>query len=248
MVKQTGSGLHYFSRGFSLIFTPGIRRFVIIPLVINILLLGGTFYYALTRIGDWVDGQLTQLPTWLEWLSYPLWVLIALGLLVVCTYFFSTIANWIAAPFNGLLAEHLEARLTNTRPPDDGILDIVKDLPRVMKREWQKLWYYLPKAIGLLILFFIPAIGQTLGPVLWFLFTAWMMSVQYCDYAFDNHRVPFATMKGALKEEKGITFGFGALVTLLTMTPVLNLIVMPAAVCGATLMWVERYKGNFGRY
>lgn len=82
--------------------------------------------------------------------------------------FFSTLANWIAAPFNGLLAEQLEARLTGATPPDTGILGIMKDVPRIMKREWQKLAWYLPRAIVLLVLYFIHGIGQTIAPVLWF--------------------------------------------------------------------------------
>ncbi len=82
----------------------------------------------------------------------------------------------IAAPFSGLLAEQLEARLTGEAPPDTGIWDIMKDLPRIMKREWQKLAYYLPRALLLFVLYFIPVIGQTAAPVLWFLFSAWMLA------------------------------------------------------------------------
>jgi CysZ protein len=44
-----------------------------------------------------------------------------ISVLLVFGYFFSTIANWIAAPFNGLLAEQLEARLTGATPPDTGV-------------------------------------------------------------------------------------------------------------------------------
>ncbi len=32
----------------------------------------------------------------------------------------------------------------------------MKDVPRIMKREWQKFARYLPRAIVLLILYFIP--------------------------------------------------------------------------------------------
>ncbi|VEC81343.1 putative sulfate transport protein CysZ [Raoultella ornithinolytica] len=60
-----------------------------------------------------------------------------ISILLVFGYFFSTIANWIAAPFSGLLAEQLEARLTGATPPDVGIFGIMKDVPRIMKREWQ---------------------------------------------------------------------------------------------------------------
>ncbi len=125
---------------------------------------------------------MSYVPDWLQWLSYLLWPLAVISVLLVFGYFFSTIANWIAAPFNGLLAEQLEARLTGATPPDTGIFGIMKDVPRIMKREWQKFAWYLPRAIVLLILYFIPGIGQTVAPVLWFLFSAWMLAIQYCDY------------------------------------------------------------------
>ena len=82
---------------------------------------------------------------------------------------------------------------------DTGMLDVVKDVPRTFGREWTKLKYYLPKAIGCLILFLIPVVGQTLAPVLWFLLSAWMMAIQYVDYPFDNHKIGFITMRDALK-------------------------------------------------
>ncbi|MFD2180295.1 sulfate transporter CysZ [Veronia pacifica] len=248
LVQQPSSGERYFIRGFSLAFTPGIRRFVIIPLIINLLLMGSLIMFVLSQLNTWLDSWLSYIPGWLDWLTYLIWPLVAIALLVVCSYFFSTVANWIAAPFNGLLSEHLEARLTGKRAPDTGLVDVLKDLPRIFKREWQKLWYYLPKALGLLLLMLIPAIGQTLGPVLWFLFSAWMMSIQYCDYPFDNHKVSFGDMKLSLSERRGSALSFGSLVMLFTMTPILNLFVMPAAVCGATAMWVDEYRNKHGNY
>lgn len=46
---------------------------------------------------------MSYVPDWLQWLSYLLWPLAVISVLLVFGYFFSTIANWIAAPFNGLL-------------------------------------------------------------------------------------------------------------------------------------------------
>ena len=164
---------------------------------------------------------------------------VVLSILLVFGYFFSTIANWIAAPFSGLLAEQLEARLTGATPPDVGVFGIMKDIPRIMKREWQKLAWYLPRAIVLLLLYFIPGVGQTVAPVLWFLFSAWMLAIQYCDYPFDNHKVPFRTMREALRSRKVMNMQFGALTSLFTMIPVLNLVILPVAICGATAMSVS---------
>lgn len=247
-MQESSSGARYFIRGFSLALTPGIRRFVIIPLIVNLLLMGGAFVYLLSQLGGWIDSWLAGIPSWLDWLSFLIWPLVVIAVLVVFSYFFSTISNWIAAPFNGLLAEHLEAKLTGQPAPTSGLKDIINDLPRIMKREWQKLAYYLPKALGLFILLWIPALGQTLGAVLWFLFSAWMMGIQYCDYPFDNHKVSFPSMRDNLKQNRGSTMSFGALVMLFTMTPIINLFVMPAAVCGATAMWVDKYKAHLGRY
>lgn len=241
------NGIHYFSQGWKLIRLPGIRRFVIVPLAINVLLMGGAFIWLFWQLGQWLPALMAKVPDWLQWLSYLLWPLTVITIVLVFSYFFSTIANWIAAPFCGLLAEQLEARLTGKPLPDSGWAGLVKDLPRIMKREWQKLAYYLPRAMGLLILYFVPGFGQTVAPVLWFLFSAWMLSIQYCDYPFDNHKVSFQQMRMALRQNKTDNMQFGALVSLFTMVPILNLAIMPVAVCGATAMWVDRYRTTLGR-
>ncbi|MCQ4856582.1 sulfate transporter CysZ, partial [Escherichia coli] len=107
---------------------PGIRRFVILPLLVNILLMGGAFWWLFTQLDVWIPTLMSYVPDWLQWLSYLLWPLAVISVLLVLGYFFSTIANWIAAPFNGLLAEQLEARLTGATPPDTGIFGIMKDI------------------------------------------------------------------------------------------------------------------------
>lgn len=236
------SGIYYFLQGWKLIRLPGIRRYVFLPLLVNIILMGGAFYWLFTRLSSWLPSLMSHVPEWLQWLNYLLWPVAVLSILLVFGYFFSTLANLIAAPFSGLLAEQLEARLTGATPPDVGPLEIIKDVPRIMKREWQKLAWYLPRAVVLLILYFIPGIGQTLAPVLWFLFSAWMLAIQYCDYPFDNHKVPFKTMREALRSRKITNMQFGALTSLCTMIPLLNLVILPVATCGATAMWVDCYR------
>lgn len=236
------SGIYYFAKGWRLMSLPGIRRFVIIPLLVNMLLMGGAFWWLFSRIGDWISRLMGYVPDWLQWLSYLLWPLAVVSVLLIFGYFFSTLANIIAAPFNGLLAEQLEARLTGKALPDSGILAIAKDIPRIMVREGQKLAYYLPRALALLLLYVIPGIGQTVAPLLWFLFSAWMLAIQYCDYPFDNHKIDFPTMRQALRRHKIVNLQFGALVSVFTLIPFLNLVVMPVAVCGATALWVDRYR------
>ncbi|EMX0223783.1 sulfate transporter CysZ [Vibrio fluvialis] len=245
MQAQQRSGLGYFFYGFDIAVSPGIRRFVLMPLLTNILLVGGALYYLFSHLDSWINDWMGQIPDWLSWLSYILWPLLVITILATFSYFFSTLANFIAAPFNGLLAEKVEEKLTGKKVNDDGVLAVVKDVPRIMAREWRKLVYVLPKGIGLFILLLIPALGQTLGPILWFIFTAWMLAIQYCDYPFDNHKVTFNDMRNSLKQKQGKAYTFGMLVSVLTTIPVVNLFVMPVAVCGATAMWVNEFRGQY---
>ena len=236
------SGASYFIKGFELIRTPGIRRFVFIPLSVNLILFGYAFYYMFLKLESYMLMIEDWLGDYFSWLSYFIWPLAILFVLVVFSFIFSSVANWIAAPFNGLLSEKVEALLTNKPLNDGGILDVVKDIPRTLSREVSKLGYYLPRALGFFLLYWLlPVIGQ----VLWFLFLAWMMSVQYKDYPFDNHKISFSEMKHALKQRQGLSYSFGITTAVFSMIPFINLVVMPVAICGATAIWVDHYRDEF---
>ncbi|NMP31360.1 sulfate transporter CysZ [Thalassotalea sp. M1531] len=237
MLAKSGAG--YFLKGFDLINTKGLRRFVLIPLIINFIIFGVAFYFLFGQLNIFIEQLLSWLPEWLLWLEYIIWPFAIMTILIGFSFIFSALANWIAAPFNGLLSEKVEALLTN-KPLSGGTLsDVVKDIPRTLSREWCKFRYYLPRAIGFfIIMWFIPVIGQ----LIWFLFVSWMMAVQYLDYPFDNHKINFDLMKQQLNEKKGQSYGFGITTALFSMVPLVNMIVMPVAICGATALWVDHYK------
>lgn len=246
MQSNPAKGAGYLVRGMALLPTPGIRRFVIIPLLVNLLLFAGAIALLLSRFDGWLDYLMNAwLPdwAWLDFLRYLLWPLFALLILVVVYYSFTLIANLIAAPFNGLLSERVERQLRGDIGNDDGWAELVRMLPRALGRELAKLAYYLPRVLLLLVLSFIPVINLVM-PLVWFLFGAWMMSIQYCDYPMDNNKVSFAEMKRLLKARRLSALGFGTLVQFGMLIPLLNLILMPAAVIGATLFWIEEYDAG----
>ncbi|WMQ73198.1 MAG: Sulfate transporter CysZ [Sodalis sp.] len=238
------SGVHYFFAGWRLIMLPGIKRYVLLPLLINIVLLGGAFWWLYRQFSVWIPYLMGHMPHWLCWFNYLLWPLCVLAVLIAFSYFFSTVANLIAAPFSGLLAERLESRLIGHIAQNSSLVALMRDTPRMLRREFVKLCYYLSRALVLLILHFIPPLGQTLVPALWFLFSAWMLAIQYCDYPFDNHKVPFPAMRAALRRHKVANLQFGAMVSLFTLIPVVNLVILPVAVCGATAMWINNHRAD----
>ncbi|WP_448567518.1 sulfate transporter CysZ [Thalassotalea ganghwensis] len=246
-VKQpyANSGAGYLIKGFELIRMKGIRRFVFIPLAINLVLFSFAFYYLILELQSYMTAIEAWLPDYMSWVSSILWPVAILFILVMFSFIFSSVSNWLAAPFNGLLAEKMEALLTERQPPSGSATGIIKDIPRTLSREWCKFRYYLPRAIGFFLLYWIlPVIGQ----VLWFLFLAWMMAIQYKDYPFDNHKVNFDEMRRALSHKKGLSYSFGITTAIFSMLPIVNLVVMPVAICGATALWVDHYREEFSSY
>lgn len=239
MLQDIILGVKYFCRGFMWLKNPKIRHFVLIPLIINILLFIGMMLFAKHYFNVfvvWIDGFL---PSWLYFLNWLLWLIFASAIYLVIVYMFVIFANIIGSPFNSFLAEKVEA-LISEEPAfaDAGLADFVKDIPRTIKRELRKLVYYLPLVCLFLILFFVPVIHIFAG-ILWFLFSAWMLAIQYLDYPFDNHKVPFIIMKKTLAKRKLLALSFGGMSLLVSLIPIVNFVVMPASVIGATLMWVE---------
>lgn len=239
------NGLYYFTQGWRLMLEPGLKRYIIMPLLINFLIIGTAFYFIYQQVNGIIHWTLNFLPTWLHWLSYIMWPLILISTLIFFGYFFTTLANIIAAPFNGMLSSKLENILTNTEPNNDSWSSLTKDFIRSIQREFQNLAYYIPRLIGILLLFLVPVIGQIIAPILLFIFNAWMMSIQYNDYAFDNNRISFPAMRAQLKKDRINNLVFGSCINIFTMLPIVNLFIMPAAVCGGTLQWIKRYRSNF---
>jgi len=157
--------------------------------------------------------------------------------LVAIFYGFSILANLIAAPFNGLLAEAVECHLAGTSLQGDWRQLLRGIIPGIMS-ELRKLLYFVLRAVPLLLLLLVPLVNVA-ASVLWVLFSAWMMTVQYMDYPMANHHLFFREQRARLRKRPLLAWSFGGLVMLCTLIPVLNFIVMPAAVAGATAIWVR---------
>lgn len=236
-MKDLVTGPRYLLDGFRLLRKPGLRRFVIVPVLVNLLLFGGLIGLAY----GWVDHTaryfIDRLPDWLHWLSYlvvPVFVVVSL---VVIFYAFSIVANVIAAPFNGLLAEAVEYHLTGRQLQADWG-QLLRDVLPSLISELRKLLYFSLRALPLLLLMLIPVVNMA-ASLLWLLFSAWMMTVQYMDYPMANNRLFFKEQRARLRRRPLLAWSFGGLVMLATLVPVVNFFVMPAAVAGATALWVR---------
>ena len=203
MVGDFVSGFRFVSKGFGLINQPGVRAFVVVPLIINITLFSIGIWYAGSQFSYFLDWLFSYLPGWLDWLRWILWPLFAITILVAVFYTFTLIANFIAAPFNSLLAERLEMKLTG-QPLEGGessLKALLKGAGEAFMNELKKFGYLLLWVIPLLILTVIPVIN-IVAPFAWAAFSAWMLALEYTDYPMGNHQMFFKDERALLGRHK----------------------------------------------
>lgn len=235
-------GANCLLRGARLLRHPKLRAFVIVPLVVNVLIFSSLITWGLSNLITWVDGLMAWLPDWLGFLEWILWPLIGMAVALVTGYAFTAVALLIASPFNALLAEKAEEVITGESVAGlEGLSAALASVPRGVVREIAKLMHYVPMALFVLIVSFVPAVNA-IAPLLWFLLGAWMMSLQFVDYPMDNHQRSFRDVRTAVARERLSSLGFGGAVAACASVPIVNFFVVPAAVVGATILYVEELR------
>ena len=234
-------GFGYLLQGARLLFHPGLRLFVLLPLLVNIIMFALGLGFLISFVSGWMGGVVSWLPEWMSGITWLLWLLFGLLFAMAVFFGFNLLANFIAAPLNGLLAEKVQLHLTGQDLGEASFGSIVASIPRSVGREISKLTYYLPRIVLLLVLSFIPGINA-IAPWLWLLFGSWMMAIQYVDYPMDNNGVSFRKMRRSLSQQRLLHLGFGGGVSLLLMVPLVNFFAMPIAVAGATALYVGEHE------
>lgn len=242
MQGSPGKAIDYFTAGMRLVLQPGLRKFILIPLLVNVLIFFIVTAVLLNAFGDVFAQIQAWTPTWLQWLTWILWPLVAFVFLIVYGYSFNIITNFLAAPFFGLLAEKIETQLTGTAPPEEPWSQLI---PRTLQREGVKLWYFISRGFLILlifvVLFFIPG-ANLLGTFIAAIWSCWCMAIQYSDYPADNHQLGFRELRRRLHTQKLTSYSYGGIILLGSMVPVLNIFVTPIAVAGATIYWVNEIR------
>ena len=216
----------YLFKGIALLGSAPLRHFILIPILINIIL----YSIALTLGYYYIDSLINAfIPSWLNWLHWLLWPLFFVSFLIVGFFSFTALANLVSAPFYGKLAAKT---LTLINP--EAIAASEQPISKVMLAESKRLIYILRLAIPLLVLSFIPGINL-IAPLLWALFSAWSMSLEYMAYPLENAGILFIEQKQLIKSIRWGALSFGGIAVLGLSIPIINIIIAPAAVIAATI-------------
>lgn len=242
-----GAGFRAPFRGARFVYLqhPGLARYWLPPVLITLVALvclGAMVMGA----GDELLGALWAPPeggvarffhALLVWVLRGL--LFAAGVVLV-----ALLSGLVAAPFNDALSQAVEGKLTGDKAADPGLRGLVADLGRTMQLELRKLGIYLavmvPAALASLLL---PGLGPPIYSLLGFLFTVLYFALDYVDWPAARRGWSARMRLGLLRGRAAPMFGFGLGVWVFLWVPLVNLLFMPAAVAGGTMLFLDLYPG-----
>ncbi|MEN8259466.1 MAG: sulfate transporter CysZ [Pseudomonadota bacterium] len=217
-------------RGLRMLARPGFRRYLVVPISVNLIMYSIALWLSVSYISGLIERFI---PGWLDWLSWLIWPVFLLSFLLVAFFTFTMATNVLMAPFYGRLAERAEKILSGEPLPKPGSGSLTTDIARGVASELKRLAYFALRAVPLLVLFVIPGLNL-IAPLLWMLFSAWALALEYTAYPLENRGVLFPEQRQMVKNMRIGFLSFGAVIMLGLTVPILNILIPPAAVIGAT--------------
>lgn len=93
----------------------------------------------------------------------------------------------------------------------------------------------------------IPVAGPVLSPIIGAVFGGSLLTLETSAFAYDARRISFRERRRMLARRRAATLGFGILTYLLFLVPFGAVLVMPAAVAGATMLARDSLSVQTGR-
>ena len=227
-------GLDCFLRGARLAGSRPLRRFVWAPMAAALVAVAVLLGFGYAVVSDATAWVVSLMPSWLNWLGAVVAPLLYVIGLVAAGWLFSLLAVVVASPFLGVLSARAERAQFGNAPDFDEHL--ARAVVNALAREARKLRYHLPRLAAVILLTLIPVVN-TAAPLFWLVFGAWMLAVQFVDYAAENRGLDFGATIALLRANRAAALGFGVLPALLLAVPFAALVVIPAAVCAGGLLW-----------
>lgn len=240
-------GFSYPFKGLHFVFVrhPKLARFWLPPIAITLVLLVLSFVLG-WRWHDDVVGWIWTQPSgdgfWngvlgvLHWLVRAIVLLLLWAAGLVAVVFLS---NVVAAPFNDLLSEDVERLLTGRTGAPFSLAVLVRDSVRTVGLELLKLALYLGVMLPMFLLSYVPVVGPVVYAVVGFLFTTIYFAIDYVDWPASRRNRGIHQRIEMVQEHFTPMFGFGTGVWLFLFIPLVNLLFMPAAVAGGTMLFLD---------
>jgi CysZ protein len=225
--------------------TPGVRLLGILPVVLAGLLVLSLLGLLVANLDQLADALTPFADRWDESTRTLVRVGAGLALLLgstaVLVVSFTVIAQIIGQPFYERISDRVEHQLG--APPAGADAPWWRSFPRASLESALLLALTLGCTIPLFLLGLVPVLGQTVVPVLQALLGGFFLAVELLAIPLERRGLHLAGRLRFVWRHRGQTLGFGITAFVLFLVPLMNLLAMPGAVVGATLL-VRRLGGE----
>jgi CysZ protein len=199
----------------------------LVGLIVLIDFLPGLCRTATWFAGDWAEGwrDLIQVLAGASILGFA----VLLGILT-----FTAVTLLIGDPFYERISELVEARHGGV--PDEIEVGFWRSLRRSLVDSIRLISLSVLFGIPLFLLGFLPVVGQTVVPVIGGAIGGWLLAVELTGVPFQRRGQRLRHRRAVLAKHKATTLGFGVAVFCSFLIPLGAILLMPAAIAGATLL------------
>lgn len=237
--KQFAMGAGLLGRGLGLVLrNPKLLGLGLIPAVIS----GFLYATALFFLIDYLP-QLSRSVTWFadgwsEWVRDLVQVLGGIGLLGVAVLLgvltFTAVTLLIGDPFYERISELVEDRFGGV--PDEVEVGFWPSLRRSLIDSLRLIGLSILIGVPLFLFGFVPVVGQTVVPVLGGAVGGWLLAVELTGVPFQRRGQRLRHRRAVLGANRPLALGFGVAVFCCFLIPLGAILLMPAAIAGATLL------------
>lgn len=241
-MSELGRGLGDVGRGFRFLNQhPRLWGWVMAPAAVTLVLLAGMIVLVL-RIADSLVGRVTSwLPDAIAGVGgWVVWAIVLAALIVAGLVVFVSVAGIVAGPFNEMLSEAVEEKVTGTSGPPFSFATFVASLVRGIGHGIKRVVVAVLGAIVLFAIGFVPVIGTIAALVLGAYFTARGAAYDCYDAILSRRDMPYDAKTSYLAANRGRTLGLGLAVAGMLVVPFANLLALGVGATGATLAVLAR--------
>ncbi|MFC7528149.1 EI24 domain-containing protein [Actinoplanes sp. GCM10030250] len=237
--RQFATGVGLLARGLGLVLRhPRLLLLGLLPA-----LLAGILYsialIMLVRFLPEISDRITWFADgWTGWMRETAQVFAGAGVLGLSVLLgvltFTAVTLLIGDPFYEKISELVEARYGGV--PDEVEVGLIRSLRRSLADSLRLIGVSILIAIPLFLLGFLPFVGQTVVPVVGGAVGGWLLALELTGVPFQRRGQRLRHRRAVLGAHKPLTLGFGAAVFATFLIPLGAILMMPAAIAGATLL------------
>lgn len=221
---------------------PRLRRYVVTPILVN-LAVAAVLYGTLLSIGfPAVDRLVPDDLGGAGALTALLQVVLVVALFVAIGFLLVRFGVVLGSPWYGRLSEEIErlrgGRDLAARP--FSLRGATADVGRALGYELRKLVLVAVLGAALLVIQFVPLLGQVTGAVGGFGIAAVVACLDFFDGPLERRRRSFRQKLGFVRATSPASLGFGAACAALLAVPLLNLVAIPVCVAAGTIFATDR--------